>query len=127
MIDLISNKIRFDDEGDVRRAVRELGGALLYWIEPSAGSTNGLPDCFYMRNGITIFMELKCGHFAKNELRFTVRPAQRRFARAALLAAVSVQFVVGVRSTRTGYILPTNEVTLSGRVPIADLPKPWGL
>jgi hypothetical protein len=90
-------------EGDLRKwltdQIFECEGRLkLEWIEPAKyGSSIGSPDCKIKYNDQSVGLELKYLLNTKKGIKWTVRPAQRRYhhmnimngGRSALLAFVS--------------------------------------
>lgn len=103
------------DEGDVRNWVRQASAGKARWVEPSMGSTIGLPDCWVpMDNGLLtmqVHLELKAGEIKGNKLCYTVRPEQRRELRAMLRDGVPVGFVIGVTGTVGSFVFawPTTQ------------------
>lgn len=92
------DKPRFEAEKDVRGEVRE-AFPNAQWVEAALGGSTGLMDCFINDcDGIgsrVAFFELKTGEVKGAELRFTVRPQQRKRHRAMLLAGYCCWFLVG--------------------------------
>jgi hypothetical protein len=89
-------------EGDLRYWLQEWiseceGRLKLEWVEPTFGSTVGAPDCKLSSNNETIGLELKYLLTTKKGIKWTVRPAQRRYhhmhakhgGKSALLAYIA--------------------------------------
>jgi hypothetical protein len=71
----------------------------LFFIEHGMGGTDGLPDVMvpWVVNGVPsmIFCELKVGEVVRNELRFTVRQAQKRVTGTLYGWEFVMLFIVG--------------------------------
>ncbi len=125
----------FRIESDVREAVRE-AFPRAQWIEAALGGSTGLPDCFIndeVEGSKVAFFELKIGELFGNELRYHVRPAQRKRIKKMLKAGYAVWLLVGeVRTNRCWRIRPSpgtlggsalviGEGEFNDGVPILDL------
>jgi hypothetical protein len=112
------------DEADVRSWVRQASAGKARWVEPSMGSTLGLPDCWvpisYDVVGIVkeaqVHLELKVGEIKGNHLCFTVRPEQRREIKSMIGDGVPVGMIIGIVGTDFAvFALPTRHV-LNGKM-----------
>lgn len=115
----------FGLESDIRRVVREAFPEA-QWVEAALGGSTGLPDCFI--NDIdgdrsrVAFFELKTGELRGSVLHFTVRPAQRKRAKAMRAAGYAVWFLVGEKGGERLWRIPANEDARRGRAMVDD---PW--
>lgn len=113
-------------ETDVRKWVRTQKGVKSRWVEPSQGSTLGTPDLWFnlVARGapwpITVWIELKLGEMQGNFLKFTVRPEQRKSIRQLVSEGAPVFIVVGIKKTRTLWLLKPTKNAIEGNV---NLPK----
>lgn len=122
------NKKPFTTELDLRkwvtRQVRE-GGGQLYWVEPSGGSSMGLPDCYVvLGRGQAVWLELKLGTRIRGkkgsvgeQVRFTIRPKQRHCIKALRAASIPVFVLVAVAETSDVVLIRQLEWVLSGKAP----------
>lgn len=108
-----------NQEDDVRAWVREASEGKARWIEPALGSTAGLPDCWVPVDGRCVHLELKCGWIKKGELRFTVRPEQKRELLRMVEDGVPVGLLVGVKGTNSVVFLTVTEDVVNGAVSLA--------
>jgi len=87
-------------EDDVRAWVRLASGNKARWVEPSLGSTPGLPDCWVPHSEEQVHFELKCGTLGSDGvLKYNVRPEQRREIRAMVDDRVKVGLIIGIRDS----------------------------
>lgn len=87
--------VRFENEKRVRGWIRDRANNAM-WIEPTRGSTIGVPDAFVLDAG-GIFLELKRGECADRRLlRWKARPGQYWAARTLRDGGILYGFVVGV-------------------------------
>lgn len=109
----------FKSESDVRAWVRKVARGKDRWVEPNAGSTNGLPDVWVpiVGTGVCVHLELKLGYLMPDELRFNVRGAQRRELKRMINDGVPCGLAVGLAGTSEIAILRPKEQVLKGRVP----------
>lgn len=91
------------------------------WVEPSMGSTVGLPDCWVPMEGgqLQVHLELKAAVITTGFLRFHVRPEQRREIRSMIADKVPVGLVIGVKGTCGSFLFarPTDQI-LAGSIKI---------
>lgn len=84
----------------LRRWLNDRQRTNLFWVEPAGGSTIGLPDAFWINGkGGTVWLELKVGALVGrrgkvDQLRWTVRPAQRATMLRLALGGVHTFFLV---------------------------------
>lgn len=111
-----------------------------FWVEPSLGSTMGLPDAIMAHDGQVIFAELKYDVAKKAEgLDFDLRPAQKHIIRQLhelkLAVVVFVQLDTGgLLVCRPGEWLYTSPRKISDGIATGncawivlhrDAPSPW--
>ena len=68
-------------------------------LEPGFGASLGVPDFCLTGAGRPIWIELKIGEIVNGELRYTVRPAQRKLWRRLIAAGSLLGLVIGVSGT----------------------------
>jgi hypothetical protein len=113
---------KFKLESDLRKWVREQAGDRPWWIEPSQGSTIGLPDCCvdYGARGRVVWVELKLAELRgisdRLKLDYDVRPAQRDVIGDMLFRGQSVSMLIGVKGSRMVLALKATQQSLSGRI-----------
>jgi len=101
-------------EGDVRQWLRARFGMGLLWIEPSAGSTFGIPDSLLLiGDGRTIFIEAKLA-VGKGPFRFKVRAGQRLLFKRLMMLRQPVLFAIGIKGTSEVVLVPATFETCSG-------------
>jgi len=84
-------------ERDLRKWMRAVWGKdRLAWIEPSYGSSIGMPDTLLMFCGQWLPLELKIGEPANDGIHCKLRPAQIAFHHNAYKNGMKTAFVVGV-------------------------------
>jgi len=109
-------------ESDVRALVRNAAGAKARWVEPGLGSTPGLPDCWVqMKAGgwaATVHLELKAGELEGDEVRFHVRPEQKKQIKSIVDDGGFAGLLVGIKGTCACIFLPPTPLTLSGKAKI---------
>lgn len=110
----------FYDEGELRKWLRRHQPTGLFWIEPAAGSTVGMPDSLFVQDpGIAFWFELKIGREKEDDwLKFTVRKAQEAVIGALRKGGQQVFFLV-MEDCKAGNIwaVPaTDEVCAKGLV-----------
>jgi hypothetical protein len=75
-------------------------GNMLMWVEPSAGSTVGMPDLILVTGRRVVFLELKIAAWKRSgsliHPAITVRPSQNAWHRAATDAGLLSGFLVGM-------------------------------
>ena len=82
-------------ESDLRRWLRTNQSSGLFWMEPAAGSTVGMPDAVFLKPGFSFWLELKIGHERKEDwLSFTVRKSQKMVLRELCKAGQKAFFIV---------------------------------
>jgi hypothetical protein len=94
------------------------GRITVEWIEPAPyGSTEGAPDCKLKSEGMTVDLELKFLLSTKKGIKWTVRPAQRRYLHMSIKN--------GNRSALLAFIAATEELHLirGDHVPLRDYAK----
>lgn len=69
--------MKLENEIDLRRWARIALPEALF-IEPSMGGTDGVPDMFYCHEGKSMWLELKVGRAKGNEVKYKIRPRQRK-------------------------------------------------
>lgn len=109
----------FISELDIRRTLKDHAKDKIFWIEPSAGSTMGLPDCFIASDAGAMFCELKIGILTrKGVLTFAVRREQRTTLKRMVRLKIDVRIIVGIKGTRALFMLLPDQKGdwLSGRV-----------
>jgi hypothetical protein len=103
----------FRTENDVRRAMREGLGSHARFIEPSAGSTLGLPDVFCAWPcGTSLFAELKLGTIKNGRIKIHLRPAQKQQIASLLADACQACIIVGIKGAEEMYILSLEEALM---------------
>jgi hypothetical protein len=103
----------FRTENDVRRAMREGLGSHARFIEPSAGSTLGLPDVFCAWPcGTSLFAELKLGTIKNGRIKIHLRPAQKQQIASLLADACRACIIVGIKGAEEMYILSLEEALM---------------
>lgn len=109
-------------ESDLRRWLRVRFGSRLFWVEPSAGSTFGVPDCFLALDGQAIFLEAKLAVIMKRDdvVKFNVRPEQRRVITRMMEWDLVVLGVVAVKGTPDVHVFWPDEGFLDGRLKVDD-------
>lgn len=107
-----------NEEKDLRRWIRDnYGPDDAKWIEPSMGSTSGLPDVFFPDDtGWTVWAELKVGTTKDGELRFTVRPEQKQELRSMVKKNMSCGIIVADLLTKVLWGFLPDEEALAGKV-----------
>jgi hypothetical protein len=122
------NRKPFTTELDLRkwvtRQARE-GGGKVFWVEPSGGSSMGLPDCYVVLGpGQAVWLELKLGTRIrpkkgsdKAEVRFTIRPKQRQTIRFLRADSIPVFVLVAVAGTPDVVLIRQLEWVLAGKAP----------
>jgi hypothetical protein len=78
----------------------QVDGNMLMWVEPSAGSTVGMPDLILVTGRRVVFLELKIAAWKRSGRwvypAVTVRPSQNAWHRAAVDAGLLSGFLVGL-------------------------------
>jgi hypothetical protein len=91
------------DEGGLRHWLRDNCRLQLEWVEPSKyGSSVGAPDVKITHGSDVVGLELKCLTRTRKGIKWTVRPAQRRYhrmtalhgGRSAVLASIDGELVL---------------------------------
>lgn len=103
-------------ESDVRAHVRDVANGTARWIEPSLGSTIGLPDCWVPKQGVCVHIELKCGVLKNSELRYEVRPEQKKQLQLMKQDKVPCGLLIGVEGTEILIAARIDRESLSGRL-----------
>jgi hypothetical protein len=102
----------FKSESDVRQWVRNRVHNV-FWIEPSAGSTFGLPDCVINDGGREHWFELKIGEIVNSSgdliLRFEVRPEQKRVLRTMARLGWRVNLLVGLKGASVVFVIGVDD------------------
>ena len=112
-------------ESDVRRWVRTQKGVKVRWVEPSMGSTIGTPDAWfhiYVAGQCwptTVWVELKLADLDDGNVRFTVRPEQKRTIRALKSEGGVVFILAGIRKGRGLWLMDPVESVLAGCVDVS--------
>lgn len=110
-----------NSEDDVRAWVREASGSKARWVEPALGSTPGLPDCWVpWRKLAGVWLELKCGVLIGEELRFSVRPEQRKQIRALDHEGYPVGLLVGIQGTGALVFAVQTADHLTGKIDMSE-------
>jgi hypothetical protein len=111
-------------EKDVRSAVRrDLPGG--YWVEPSMGSTDGIPDTFWIEDGRVTWAELKVAKARKGYWWVEFTPPQLRTIPRMIEEGAKVMLIVGLLGTEEIFgmdILPV--IMAHGRLDPRDLGVP---
>ena len=114
----------FQSENDLRSWVRWASFGKARWVEPSIGSTTGLPDFWvpFGGFGLSTHIELKFGEIHKGSmLKYNIRTSQIREINKMLADGISVGLMVGIKDSKEIIILPPTEEALSGYVDMSDL------
>lgn len=105
-------------EKDVRKFVRENFGKRAKFIEPSMGSTKGIPDCYLLLGGL-LWIELKSGPLTGDgHVVSDVRPAQAEQIGDLLNDGQKVAMLIGVEGHDKLILTQGRDQMLSGRVRI---------
>ena len=108
---------RFILESDLRLWVRKQAGEIPWWIEPSQGSTLGIPDCCIpIGGGRVAWLELKIGEMKDGRMTYRVRPEQRRQIKTMLEQQQSIALLVGVSGSDIVAALTPTEEALDGQI-----------
>ena len=117
-------------EGLLRDWLRSTMGDVsnIDWVEPSRGSSVGLPDCNLRFGNVTIPVELKAWKVIKGQIKGEMRPAQIRYhfmaAREKRRTAIlySIPSAVGFDV----FLLPGKYVPLADKVVNREASQPVG-
>lgn len=117
-------------EDDVRAWVRKVSGGKARWVEPALGSTPGLPDCWVVwpkGRRTRVDLELKAAEVVKGQIRYHVRPEQKRQLKSMAEDGLAVGFLVGIVDSNAFVFLPIDRDSLAGRVSLTDgvVPRLW--
>lgn len=119
-----------ESEDDVRAYVRRASGGKARWVEPTLGSTAGLPDCWvpFPKQGWsqTVHLELKEGEIKDGHLVYHVRPEQRREFRAMHEDKIVAGFLVGLKGTDTLIFLLPVPQAIAGKVDLKTIGR-WSM
>lgn len=117
------SKPRFALEADVRAEVRETFPTA-QWVEAAVGGSHGLPDCFINDvDGLisrVAFFELKVADVRGIEVKYFVRPAQRKRLKKMIPAGYKCWFVVGEKGGDRLWRVVPDERSMNGRFTIGD-------
>ena len=115
----MSGKI-INNENDIRARIRQLLPTNRWMrIEPSIGSTYGVPDLLLVPDGKLVPAELKCGVMKEDGLHITIRPAQRQVIQNMRGLGVQVCWILAVKGRSGCMVMPaaTRHLSLSGVIP----------
>jgi hypothetical protein len=104
------------NEDDVRKHVRDVANGRVRWIEPGMGGTFGMPDCWVPKEGRCVHIELKCGFIKDGNLRYTVRPEQKKQLQLLKMDKIPCGLLIGVESTDLIIAAKIDAETLSGKL-----------
>lgn len=115
----MSAQVLLKSEKDVRDWVKKCTNRKARWVEPSVGSTVGLPDC-WIPMGVgrpQVHVELKHGKVTETgRVKFTVRPSQKTEIKKMIADGVPVLFFVSINLTKIILMMTVNDDVLSGVV-----------
>ena len=96
----------FKLESNLRKIWPKMFDREVYMVEPSMGSTFGIPDSFMVVDGLMHGAELKKGELIDGVLRFKMRVSQTRTCDALLVDGASIVVVVAEVGTAKVHVLP---------------------
>lgn len=85
-------------EGQLRRWVSSCHDDT-YWVEPSSGSTSGLPDAYLVKSGMGLWVELKAAEWSRGECRFNLRASQKQVLKSFELNKIPSCVLLVVKTT----------------------------
>lgn len=112
-----------ENENDIRDFVRADAGGKERWVEPSIGSSYGLPDCWVAHNGHCIHLELKVGKIVgaltnTPALSFELRPGQKKEIRKMVADGLKVGLLVGLIQTEAMWFIRPCPEMYEGKIPM---------
>jgi len=95
------------NETTLRNKIKSIMGKDILWVEPSFGSTVGLPDCELRFDGKTFPVELKFWKVTRFGLKCELRPAQIRYhvVSARTKIKTAILFAYALAGSESDYVM----------------------
>jgi hypothetical protein len=109
--------ININDETDLREWLGEwayfMKDVEIQWVEPAKyGSTTGVADAIVKCGNARVDLELKYLYKTRNGIKFTLRPAQRRYHRMTMLRGGQTSVLGIENSTKRLFLVRGDKVPL---------------
>lgn len=122
----------FQSESDLRKWMRDGLLDKVRFVEPSRGSTIGLPDCWaplkVKEKTTQVWVELKLATVVGDRMMFTIRPEQRKQIASMVRDEVVVGLIVAEKGGDRVWALGINDSVLAGDVSLKIAYEgDWGL